>query len=110
MSYDDEVIFVIPDDIGGSVVLMSEQTLMQARALLARQQTSKPALFASATAYAALGDRDEAFRLLLKLCSERDSLNYVKTDPRLASIHSDPRWQVLLRRMNLPPDDSVPSS
>jgi TolB-like protein/DNA-binding winged helix-turn-helix (wHTH) protein len=81
----------------------------EARALLARQQASKPALFASATAYAALGDRDEAFRLLFKLSDERDSLNYVKTDPRLASIHSDPRWQVLLRRMNLLPDGSVPS-
>jgi TolB-like protein/DNA-binding winged helix-turn-helix (wHTH) protein/Tfp pilus assembly protein PilF len=81
----------------------------EARALLARQHTSKPTLFASATAYAALGDRDEAFRLLFKLSDERDSLNYVKTDPRLANLHSDPRWQVLLRQMNLPSDGSVPS-
>ena len=35
---------------------------------------------------------------------ERDGLNYVKTDPRLDSLHADPRWQVLLRRMNFPPD------
>lgn len=74
----------------------------EARDLLARQQTSKPALFPSATAYAALGDKDEAFRLLFKLSDERESLNYVKRDPRLDSLHSDPRWLVLLRRMNLP--------
>ena len=74
----------------------------EAQDLLARQHASKPALFASATAYAALGDKDEAFRLLFKLADERDSLNYVKTDPRLDSLHSDPRWHVLLRRMNFP--------
>ena len=35
---------------------------------------------------------------------ERNGLNYVKTEPRLDSLHSDPRWQLLLRRMNLPVD------
>jgi TolB-like protein/DNA-binding winged helix-turn-helix (wHTH) protein/Tfp pilus assembly protein PilF len=76
----------------------------EAKEILARQQTSTPALFSSATAHAALGNKDEAFQLLFKLSDERDSLNYVKTDPRLDSLHSDPRWQVLLRRMNLPTD------
>ena len=55
-----------------------------------------------ATTYAALGDKDEAFRLLFQVTEERDGLNYVKTDPRLDSLHSDPRWHTLLRRMNLP--------
>ena len=82
----------------------------EARDLLARLQTSKPALFASATAYAALGDKDEAFRLLFKLADERDSLNYVKTDPRLENLHSDPRWQVLLRRINFPTAPSKAAS
>ena len=58
---------------------LSRRRQCEARDLLARQQTSKPALFGSATAYAALGDKDEAFRLLFRLADERDSLNYVKT-------------------------------
>jgi len=55
--------------------------------------------------YAALGDKDEAFRLLFKNTEVRDGLGvYVKVDPSLDPLHSDPRWQVLLRRMNLPLD------
>jgi hypothetical protein len=53
--------------------------------------------------YAALGDKDEAFRLLFKSTEVRDGLGvYVKVDPPLDVLHSDPRWQVLLRRMKLP--------
>jgi TolB-like protein/DNA-binding winged helix-turn-helix (wHTH) protein/Tfp pilus assembly protein PilF len=76
----------------------------EARRVLDRQWTSKLPWFEPATAYAALGDKDEAFRLLFGMLEERDSLNYVRTDPRLDSLHSDPRWQVLLRRMNFPTD------
>jgi TolB-like protein/DNA-binding winged helix-turn-helix (wHTH) protein/tetratricopeptide (TPR) repeat protein len=66
------------------------------------RDTSPPAQVAQA--YAVLGNNDEAFRLLFKHAEERNSLNYVKTEPRLDSLHSDPRWQLLLRRMNLPVD------
>src|SRR6266566_3117100 len=52
-----------------------------------------------ATVYAALGDKGEAFRLLFENIEVHDGLAYVKTDPRLASLHSDPRWPVLLRSM-----------
>jgi TolB-like protein/DNA-binding winged helix-turn-helix (wHTH) protein/Tfp pilus assembly protein PilF len=54
--------------------------------------------------YAALGDKDEAFRLLFSKAEVREGLAYVKTDPPLVSLHSDPRWPVLLRHMNLPRD------
>jgi eukaryotic-like serine/threonine-protein kinase len=51
--------------------------------------------------YAALGDKDEAFRILEKAIEERNSLLVVlKEDPPLENLHSDPRWKVLLRRMN----------
>jgi hypothetical protein len=66
------------------------------------RDTSPPARVAQA--YAVLGNNDEAFRLLFKHAEERTSLNYVKTEPRFDSLHSDPRWQLLLRRMNLPVD------
>jgi TolB-like protein/Tfp pilus assembly protein PilF len=55
--------------------------------------------------YAALGDKDEAFRILEKAIEERNSLLVVlKEDPPLENLHSDPRWKALLRRMNFPPE------
>jgi tetratricopeptide (TPR) repeat protein len=53
--------------------------------------------------YAALGDKDEAFRLLFNIVDKREAHSiFIGTDPQLASLHSDPRWRELLRRMNLP--------
>jgi tetratricopeptide (TPR) repeat protein len=53
--------------------------------------------------YAALGDNNEAFRLLFKRVEERNEKNiFIATDPQFASLHSDSRWQELVRRMNLP--------
>jgi len=56
-----------------------------------------------AAVYAALGDKNEAFRILEKATAERSAhLVYLKEDPPLENLHSDPRWNVLLRRMNFP--------
>ncbi|MGH9908750.1 MAG: tetratricopeptide repeat protein, partial [Pyrinomonadaceae bacterium] len=67
--------------------------------------TTEPARFANATvahAYVALGDRDEAFKVLFRLLEERTDLTTtIKADPPLESLHSDPRWKELLRRMKL---------
>jgi TolB-like protein/cytochrome c-type biogenesis protein CcmH/NrfG len=62
--------------------------------------------------YAALGDKDEAFRLLFKKGEHRPILNYSKTDPPLEPLHSDPRWPVLLRYMNFPmaPEQTGPEA
>jgi len=53
--------------------------------------------------YAVVGDKDEAFRSLFNMVEKREGHNvFIGTDPQFASLHSDPRWQELRRRMNLP--------
>jgi DNA-binding winged helix-turn-helix (wHTH) protein/TolB-like protein/Tfp pilus assembly protein PilF len=53
--------------------------------------------------YAALGDKNEAFAWLERAFQERSSaMVYLKVEPRLAGLHSDSRFQDLVRRMRLP--------
>ena len=59
---------------------------------------------ALAAVYVALGDMDQAFAILNKAIAERQNVVAIKVDPPLEKLHSDPRWQVLLTRMNLPRD------
>jgi serine/threonine-protein kinase len=70
------------------------------------KRTTEPARFPklfAAAAWAALGDKDEAFRLLFSAVEERgQALFTIKEDPPFESLHPDPRWKVLLRRMNFP--------
>ena len=58
----------------------------------------------AAAAYAALGDTDEAFRLLFTTVEKHENGNviFIKSDPQFAILHADPRWKDLLHRMNLP--------
>ena len=79
--------------------LMGKRT--EARGILKAVKPHKPDL--RAAAYVALGDNDEAFRLLFQKVENREETLYaIKTEPRFAGLHSDPRWQELMRRMNLP--------
>ena len=56
-----------------------------------------------ASVYVALGERDEAFRILEQAITEHNTLLVtIKEEPPLESLHSDPRWNKLLRMMNLP--------
>jgi tetratricopeptide (TPR) repeat protein len=78
----------------------------EARRMLAElRATTDPVTFSdapSARVYAALGDKDEAFKELIRLIEERNNLaTFIKADPPFDSLHSDPRWKELLRRMNL---------
>jgi len=53
--------------------------------------------------YAALDDKDEAFRLLEKAYEEHSSnMPFLAVDPCWDGIRSDPRYADLLRRMGLP--------
>ena len=66
------------------------------------RQLKEPAISIAAV-YAALGDNDEAFRILEKAIEQRNAhLVYLKEDPPLESLHSDPRWATLLHRMKFP--------
>jgi tetratricopeptide (TPR) repeat protein len=58
--------------------------------------------FAFALVYTGLGKKDQAFAWLDKAYEERASaLPFVKINPRFSTLHSDPRFQKLLRRMGL---------
>jgi TolB-like protein/DNA-binding winged helix-turn-helix (wHTH) protein len=59
--------------------------------------------YAVALVYAGLGEKDRAFEWLEKAYKVRDKgLCYMKVDPALDPLRSDPRFQDLLRRMNFP--------
>ena len=70
--------------------------------LLARSQRIHVAPYGIATVYAALGDKDQAFAQLEEAYAQRTFfLDFLKVDPELDSLRSDPRFQNLLGRMNL---------
>jgi serine/threonine protein kinase/Tfp pilus assembly protein PilF len=52
--------------------------------------------------YAQLGDKDRAFDWLEKAYRNRSCLYWLRQDPRFESIHSDPRFQELLAKVNFP--------
>jgi hypothetical protein len=55
--------------------------------------------------HVALGDTEKAFRLLFRAMDERqDWFPFIKSDPDYDRLHADPRWRVLLHRMNLDDD------
>jgi tetratricopeptide (TPR) repeat protein len=55
-----------------------------------------------AFAYAALGDKHHALEWLEKGIERRDFMVFIKVDPKLDPLRSDPRFAALLRRMNFP--------
>lgn len=68
---------------------------------LAREGKMSPYQFA--VVYAGLGQKDQAFDSLEKANQERSTLLvYLKMDPRLDNLRSDPRFGALLRRMKFP--------
>jgi eukaryotic-like serine/threonine-protein kinase len=59
--------------------------------------------YLTAVIYAGLGEKEKAFEWLEKAYEERaEFLIYLKTDPRLEPLRSDPRFIDLLRRIGLP--------
>ena len=56
-----------------------------------------------AEVYIGLGDKEQAFASLEKAYADRSMvLTLLKVDPELDSLHSDPRFKDLVRRVGLP--------
>jgi TolB-like protein/DNA-binding winged helix-turn-helix (wHTH) protein/Tfp pilus assembly protein PilF len=70
---------------------------------LARAQGVQIPSYSLVDAYVHLGDREHAFAWLEKAYEERDpSLPGMKVNPAWEDLHSDPRFQDLVRRVGLP--------
>jgi serine/threonine protein kinase/tetratricopeptide (TPR) repeat protein len=72
--------------------------------LVAEEKLCDKAPFALAMARAYRGDVDAAFKWLERAYRQHDPLlaNYVKLEPTLLDLHSDPRFDALLAHMKLP--------
>jgi len=71
-------------------------------ALIALSKQEYVSAYHIASIYAGLKDNDHAFEWLEKAFQERaDWMVFLKVEPRFDSLHSDPRFAELLRRMNL---------
>jgi TolB-like protein len=69
---------------------------------LAKQRYVSPYNFA--IIYTGLGDKDRAFEWLTKCVEQRTLIiHHLKSRPLFDSLRSDPRYAVLLRKMNLEP-------
>ena len=89
----------------GHVYAISDQR-GEARKLLDELQEEAKHQYVSpcyiARIYEGLGEKDQAFAWLEKAYEERDSnITNLKVDPGFDSLHSDPRFTDLLRRVGL---------
>jgi hypothetical protein len=57
--------------------------------------------FGAACSAAMLGEKDKAFKFLEKAFEDRREIVFVKVEPQLDNIRSDPRYADLLRRVGL---------
>jgi TolB-like protein/Tfp pilus assembly protein PilF len=72
------------------------------RELTERARKRYVSAYAFVLIYTGMGNKDQAFAWLDKAYEERAStLPFLKTNPSLASLRSDSRFQTLIRRMNL---------
>jgi hypothetical protein len=71
------------------------------KSLIAKYQAIDPYLIAEI--YAFRNQSEEAFEWLDRAHAKHDdNLIFTKVDPLLKSLHSDPRFAALLKKLNLP--------
>ena len=74
-----------------------------AETLVARSQTTYVSPWQIGTLYTRAGKSDKALEWLEKAYQARDqNMPYLGVDPIFDTLRGDPRYQDLLRRMNLP--------
>jgi tetratricopeptide (TPR) repeat protein len=81
--------------------------LAEARAIIPKLQEhirrDSLGTYEIALVYAGMGEKDQAFEWLEKAYAVRDmGLSFLKVDPGLDPLRSDPRFQAMLRRVGLP--------
>jgi tetratricopeptide (TPR) repeat protein len=73
------------------------------RKLTDRTRDTNVGTYEVAFIHAALGEKDAAFEWLEKAYAQRNQgLAFLKVDPTLDPLRSDPRFERILRRMNFP--------
>jgi TolB-like protein/Tfp pilus assembly protein PilF len=92
-------------DLGFAYAAAGRNT--EARAILKslqqKAQISYIPPYLIAVIYAALGEKDAAFKWLDRAYNERDSqITYLTLDPEMDSLRSDPRFRTLIERLRLP--------
>jgi tetratricopeptide (TPR) repeat protein len=90
---------------GLAVVYQALHRTKEAEAAIARLRADHgdDQAMAIAEAYAYGGQKDQAFAWLEKAYAQKDiNLYYIKGDPLLKRLVSDPRYKAFLRKMNLP--------
>jgi len=55
-----------------------------------------------AIGYAAIGDQEAALDLLDKAVEERANMQAIRVDPALASLHANPRFKTIVKRVGVP--------
>jgi eukaryotic-like serine/threonine-protein kinase len=68
------------------------------------KEDEKISAYSLTLVYAGLGEKDQALEWLEKAYAVRDQgLAYLKVDPAVDPLRTDPRFERILRRMNFPP-------
>lgn len=100
--------FYLAANLGATYALMGKKS--QARDILqqltaeSQKLHTEELLTGIAQVYATLGEKDQAFAWLEKDFQSRDGgLTLIKVIPYFGSLHNDPRFADLVRRIGLPP-------
>ena len=74
--------------------------VLRARAKLTHESTGN--IYFTTCVYAQMGDKDKAFEYVEKTFQRREHwMVYIEVDPRFDTIRDDPRFQKMVKRVDL---------